>query len=73
MMPCRGCHNHDIRGFLQANDSSDLKAKLLLEDYPYAEDGLEIWTAMHEYFTDYVNHYYADDDEVTTDGQLTKW
>eukprot|EP00878_Enallax_costatus_P000173 GHUV01000226.1.p1 GENE.GHUV01000226.1~~GHUV01000226.1.p1 ORF type:complete len:319 (+),score=85.28 GHUV01000226.1:3-959(+) len=57
------------RGFLPANGSS----KLLLEDYPYAQDGLDIWTAMHEYFTDYVNHYYADDAEVTKDGQLMKW
>lgn len=42
--------------------------------YPYAEDGLVIWTAMEKYFSDYLGHYYgsgtAGDSKVAADEEL---
>ncbi|KAH9713632.1 Lipoxygenase 3 [Citrus sinensis] len=32
--------------------------KLLIEDYPYAADGLLIWSAIEDWVRTYVNHYY---------------
>ena len=29
-------------------------------DYPFAEDGLAIWYAMHEWFREYLSLYYND-------------
>jgi lipoxygenase len=34
--------------------------ELLLDDYPFAEDGLLVWNALEEYFTEYLNLYYSD-------------
>ena len=36
------------------------KLTLLLEDFPFAEDGLLVWNAIEEYFTEYLNLYYSD-------------
>eukprot|EP00879_Flechtneria_rotunda_P002517 GHRR01002715.1.p1 GENE.GHRR01002715.1~~GHRR01002715.1.p1 ORF type:complete len:939 (-),score=220.64 GHRR01002715.1:462-3278(-) len=55
------------RGFISDN------GELLLEDYPYAQDGLDIWNAFQKYFTAYVNYYYADDGEILEDKQLQNW
>ena len=30
-------------------------------DYPFAEDGLDIWYAMHKWFSEYLGLYYDDD------------
>jgi hypothetical protein len=37
--------------------------KVILSDYPYAEDGLLIWNALATYFTDYLKLYYSDTGE----------
>lgn len=34
--------------------------KLTIEDYPYANDGLNLWFALKKWVTEYVNHYYHD-------------
>ncbi|MCA8271165.1 AraC family transcriptional regulator [Burkholderia sp. AU30280] len=44
-----------------------------LPDYPYRDDGLLIWNAIHAWTTDYVNVYYASDSDVTNDYELTAW
>ncbi|XLT08511.1 hypothetical protein HN51_054304 [Arachis hypogaea] len=46
---------------------------LVIEDYPYAVDGLEIWDAIKTWVQDYVSLYYASDNEVTKDTELQKW
>eukprot|EP00775_Hariotina_reticulata_P011987 gene11987-12131_t len=51
----------------------DAEGNVKVSDYPYVEDGLEIWQALHSYFTQYVEHYYSTDDEVTGDDQLLAW
>ena len=42
-------------------------------EYPYAEDGLLIWDALSEYFSDYVAYYYKSDEEVLEDARLQAW
>ena len=34
-------------------------------DYPFAEDGLDIWYAMREWFGSYLAIYYTDDKQVS--------
>ncbi|VAH38173.1 unnamed protein product [Triticum turgidum subsp. durum] len=47
---------------------------LLIKDYPYAVDGLEIWTAIKEWVTDYCAIYYAEGDgAVAGDSELQAW
>lgn len=48
--------------------------KLLIEDYPFAVDGLEIWYAIEAWVTEYCSIYYpATDDEVRGDTELQSW
>lgn len=47
--------------------------RLLIEDYPYAVDGLEIWFAIKTWVEDYCNFYYKNDDTVHNDTELQSW
>ncbi|CAM6056129.1 unnamed protein product [Sphagnum tenellum] len=47
--------------------------KLVVKDYPYAVDGLEVWDAMKTWNTDYINIFYNDDSEVQKDTELQTW
>lgn len=38
-------------------------------DYPFAEDGLDIWYAMRDWFGSYLAIYYTDDQQVTASTQ----
>ena len=42
-------------------------------NYPYREDGLLIWNAIHGWVTDYVRLYYRSDADVTEDYELQLW
>lgn len=42
-------------------------------DYPYAEDGLDIWNGFSKYFTSYLNLYYKSDADVLNDPELQAW
>jgi hypothetical protein len=44
--------------------------KLVIEDYPYAADGLELWGALKDYITDHVKIFYDRDAEVKNDPEL---
>ena len=44
-----------------------------LPDYPYRDDALLIWNAMHQWVDDYVNHYYASDTAVQRDAEVQSW
>ena len=35
-------------------------------DYPYADDGLQIWYALKDWFTAYLSLYYNDSDSKTS-------
>ncbi|XP_017407059.2 seed linoleate 9S-lipoxygenase [Vigna angularis] len=59
------------RGLAFEDDANDLK--LVIEDYPYAVDGLEIWNATKLWVQDYVALYYSDDREIQGDTELQAW
>ncbi|CAH1418755.1 unnamed protein product [Lactuca virosa] len=47
--------------------------KLLLEDYPFAVDGLEIWSAIKTWVEEYCCIYYSSDDVVREDSEVQLW
>jgi lipoxygenase len=47
--------------------------RLVINDYPYAADGLEMWFAIKDWNTEYVDIYYADDAAVANDVELQNW
>ncbi|KAL8520171.1 hypothetical protein ACS0TY_010914 [Phlomoides rotata] len=47
--------------------------KLVIEDYPYAADGLLIWSAIKELVESYVEHYYYEPDSISLDVELQAW
>jgi lipoxygenase len=47
--------------------------KLLIEDYPYANDGLLIWSAIKTLVQTYVNYYYKDPSKICSDSELQAW
>ncbi|GLI71453.1 hypothetical protein VaNZ11_016671 [Volvox africanus] len=59
----------------------DLKARGMVDpatgkpwlDYPYATDGLDIWSALTSYFDTYLRLYYKSDADVLEDPELQAW
>uniref|UniRef100_A0A5B7B1M6 Lipoxygenase n=1 Tax=Davidia involucrata TaxID=16924 RepID=A0A5B7B1M6_DAVIN len=49
------------RGMAVEDSNSPHGLRLLIEDYPYAVDGLEIWLAIKAWVEDYCNFYYKTD------------
>ncbi|KAA8519794.1 hypothetical protein F0562_014116 [Nyssa sinensis] len=47
--------------------------RLLIEDYPYANDGLLIWSAIESLVQTYVNFYYPEASLIQTDMELQAW
>ncbi|XP_058082889.1 lipoxygenase 7, chloroplastic-like [Magnolia sinica] len=47
--------------------------KLTIEDYPYANDGLLIWSTIKQWISDYVTHYYTDNSQVSSDSELQEF
>lgn len=47
--------------------------KLLIKDYPYASDGLMIWSAIEKWVKTYVDRYYPDSARVCNDRELQAW
>ena len=61
------------RGMAVRDPSSRHGVRLVVEDYPYAADGLELWTAIKEWNTEYVDIYYKNDKAIRTDTELQSW
>ena len=47
--------------------------RLVVEDYPYAADGLEHWSALKSWNTEYIDIFYKDDGAVQNDAELQRW
>ncbi|XP_027334454.1 linoleate 9S-lipoxygenase-like isoform X2 [Abrus precatorius] len=58
------------RGVAVEDASSPHGLRLLIEDYPYAADGLEIWDAIKSWVQEYVFFYYNSDAVVAQDTEL---
>lgn len=61
------------RGMAVEDSQSPHGYKLLIEDYPYAVDGLEIWSAIETWVKEYCSFYYKSDDMVANDIELQSW
>ncbi|KAG2395137.1 linoleate 9S-lipoxygenase [Vigna angularis] len=61
------------RGMAVKDSSSQHGLRLVIEDYPYAVDGLEIWFAIKNWVQEYCSFYYQDDDTVKEDRELQFW
>ena len=47
--------------------------RLLIEDYPYAVDGLDIWSAIETWVKEYCSLYYPTDETIQSDSELQSW
>ncbi|CAO2191321.1 unnamed protein product [Urochloa humidicola] len=61
------------RGVARGDPKSPEKLELLIKDYPYAVDGLDMWMAIKKWVNDYCAIYYANDGAVTSDSELQAW
>jgi lipoxygenase len=44
--------------------------KLVIEDYPYAKDGLDLWGAIRAWVKEHLDVFYSDDNAVRCDLEL---
>ncbi|XP_058071102.1 linoleate 13S-lipoxygenase 2-1, chloroplastic-like [Magnolia sinica] len=58
------------RGMAVEDPTAEHGLKLTIEDYPFANDGLLIWSAIKQWVSDYVTHYYPDNSQVSSDSEL---
>ncbi|KAK8943822.1 putative linoleate 9S-lipoxygenase 5 [Platanthera guangdongensis] len=61
------------RGMAEADPSSPSKVNLVIKDYPYAVDGLAIWSAIESWVAEYSSIYYSDDLTIQSDQELQAW
>ncbi|KAM4108358.1 hypothetical protein ACB094_03G039400 [Castanea mollissima] len=61
------------RGMAVKDPNSPHGLRLVIEDYPYAVDGLEIWLAINSWVKDYCSFYYETDSVVQRDAELQSW
>jgi arachidonate 15-lipoxygenase len=45
----------------------------LLPVYPYRDDALLVWDAIHQWVSDYLNLYYTTDEDIQKDAALQAW
>jgi lipoxygenase len=60
-------------GMAEPDPTAKHGLRLVVQDYPYAADGLELWSAIKEWNVEYVDIYYEDDAAVQNDVELQKW
>ncbi|KAL1085543.1 hypothetical protein V6Z11_D08G057400 [Gossypium hirsutum] len=65
--------NKAATGAEQNKFEVDAEVELVLEDYPYAKDGIEIWTAIETWVTEYCNVFYLNDNDVKEDEEIQEW
>ncbi|RYR38415.1 hypothetical protein Ahy_A09g043456 isoform F [Arachis hypogaea] len=65
--------NKAFKGMAVEDSSSPYGIHLVIEDYPYAVDGLEIWFAIKEWVQDCVSLYYPTDNDLKRDPELQNW
>lgn len=61
------------RGLAEPDPTHPHGLRLVIEDYPYANDGLPIWFALENLVRTYVNYYYHDGRMVRSDRELQAW
>ncbi|KAL4580582.1 hypothetical protein LXL04_016782 [Taraxacum kok-saghyz] len=61
------------RGVAVEDPASRHGIRLLIEDYPFAVDGLEVWAAIKSWVTNYVSIYYTNNNDIQNDTELKEW
>ncbi|KAG4915476.1 hypothetical protein JHK87_053033 [Glycine soja] len=61
------------RGLAVDDHTSPHGLRLVIKDYPYVVDGLEIWDAIKTWVQEYVNLYHSNDKAVEEDTKLQAW
>ncbi|KAK7319685.1 hypothetical protein RJT34_04409 [Clitoria ternatea] len=61
------------RGLAVPDATQPHSIRLLIEDYPYAADGLLIWSSIEKLVGTYVNHYYKSSHAIASDNELNSW
>ncbi|BFI25534.1 lipoxygenase [Marchantia polymorpha subsp. ruderalis] len=61
------------RGMAVEDPSATHGLRLAIEDYPFAADGLLMWTALETWVREYVAIYYKDPESVRSDHELLSW
>lgn len=61
------------RGMAVEDPKAEHGLKLVIDDYPFANDGLLVWSATKEWVTDYVTHYYPNNSLIVSDTELQGW
>lgn len=61
------------RGVAVPDQSQPDGLRLLIDDYPFAVDGLEIWSAIEAWVREYCCYYYPTNDEIQRDTELQNW
>jgi arachidonate 15-lipoxygenase len=60
--------------FLQKTlEARGVNDRATLPDYPYRDDALALWDAIHRWVSDYVAIYYSSDSDITGDYELQAW
>ncbi|KAL0388621.1 UNVERIFIED_CONTAM: Linoleate 9S-lipoxygenase 5 [Sesamum radiatum] len=61
------------RGIAVPDPTQPQGLRLLIEDYPFAVDGLEIWSAIEVWVKEYCSFYYPTDEKIQGDSELQSW
>lgn len=48
-----------IRGMAVADENAKHGVKLVIEDYPFAADGLELWSTIRDWVAEYIGLFYT--------------
>ncbi|KAG0504866.1 hypothetical protein M758_N011900 [Ceratodon purpureus] len=61
------------RGMAVPDPTAPYGLKLVIDDYPYAKDGLDLWAAIRTWVKEHIDIFYADDKAVQGDVELQSW
>ncbi|KAJ3673639.1 hypothetical protein LUZ60_005631 [Juncus effusus] len=61
------------RGVAVEDSTKPHGIRLLIEDYPYANDGLLLWSSICKWVDSYVSLYYPNSSQVLADSELQSW
>ncbi|WOL19484.1 putative lipoxygenase 8, chloroplastic [Canna indica] len=61
------------RGLAVEDPTAEHGLRLTIEDYPFANDGLLIWSAIEQWVQDYVSYYYPNASGMVDDVELQEW
>ncbi|KAG0470998.1 hypothetical protein HPP92_015544 [Vanilla planifolia] len=61
------------RGVAVEDPSEPHGLRMLIPDYPYADDGLLLWSTLQSFVAEYVSVYYTSPAGVQSDAELQSW